>query len=94
MLIAIKLAMNRDSYDMGTQKRIILACIALHKFIRDSQLRDKQFDRCDEDENYVPKVQRQSTTLAGDTALSGTNIDDMKARHEHIATAVFNARRR
>ena len=82
------------SYGLDTQKRIILACIALHNFIRDSQLRDKQFDRCDADENYIPKVQRQSVPLVGDTAPSETNTDDMKARRERIATALFNATRR
>ena len=82
------------SYGLDTQKRIILACIALHNFIRDSQLRDQLFDRFDEDENYVPKVQRQSITLAGDTAPSGLHRVDMDVRRDRIATALFNARRR
>ena len=81
------------SYGLDTQKRIILACIALHNFIRDSQLRDKQFDRCDADENYIPKIQRQSIPLVGDIAPSATNTYDMKARRESIATALFNATR-
>jgi hypothetical protein len=28
--------------------------MALHNFIRDSSLADKEFDRCDEDEDYMP----------------------------------------
>ena len=75
------------------RKRIILACIVLHNFIRDSQLRDKQLDRCDADENYIPKIQRQSIPLVGDIAPSATNTYDMKARRESIATALFNATR-
>jgi hypothetical protein len=70
------------SYGLVTQKRIILACIALHNFIRDSHLRDKQFDRCDADENYIPKVQRQSVTLAGDTAPSGLHTLDMNSTRD------------
>jgi hypothetical protein len=27
--------------------------MALHKFIRDSSLADKEFDHCDEDEDYM-----------------------------------------
>ena len=30
-----------------------MACLALHNFIRDSNLRDKKFDRCDADEDYL-----------------------------------------
>ena len=82
------------SYGLVTQKRIILACIALHNFIRDSNLRDKQFDRCDSDENYIPKVQRESVTLVGDTAPSGLHTVDMNSTRDRIATALFNARRR
>jgi hypothetical protein len=79
---------------MVTQKRIILACIALHNFIRDSNLRDKQFDQCDSDENYIPKVQRQSVTIVGETAPSGLHTVDMDVTGDSIATSAFNARRR
>ena len=41
------------SFSTTTQKHIIMACLALHNFIRDSNLRDKKFDRCDSDEDYL-----------------------------------------
>jgi hypothetical protein len=28
--------------------------MALHNFIRDSELRDEEFDKCDDDEDYMP----------------------------------------
>ncbi|XP_051207085.1 uncharacterized protein [Lolium perenne] len=80
------------SYGLVTQKKIILACIALHNFIRDSHLRDKQFDRCDSDENYIPKVQRQSITTPGDSAPGGQHTSSMNSTRDDIANALFNAR--
>jgi hypothetical protein len=80
------------SYGLVTQKRIILACIALHNFIRDSNLRDKQFDQCDLDENYIPKVQRQAITLAGDTAPGGKHTRSINSTCDDIANSLFNAR--
>ena len=46
--------LNLPSYPMLKQSKIIHACMALHNFIRDSALSDEEFDRCDEDENYMP----------------------------------------
>ena len=40
-------------YPPETQTHIIVACMALHKFIRMSGLRDRNFCCCDRDENYV-----------------------------------------
>jgi hypothetical protein len=34
--------------------QIIVACMAPHNFIRMSGLVDRDFDRCDRDENFVP----------------------------------------
>ena len=33
---------------------IILTCLALHSFIRESAMTDADFDMCDCDENYMP----------------------------------------
>lgn len=42
------------SYPVNKQARIIIACMALHNFIRDNELYDYHFDRCDRDEDYIP----------------------------------------
>ena len=44
--------MNLPSYPMRKQSKVILACMALHNFIRESAMRDADFDMCDSDENY------------------------------------------
>ena len=44
------------SFSPRTQKHIIIACMALHNFIRDRKLSDKIFDKCDADDEYVPPV--------------------------------------
>jgi hypothetical protein len=42
------------SFSPKRQKQIIIACMASHNFIRDSELRDEEFDKCDDDEDYMP----------------------------------------
>jgi hypothetical protein len=42
------------SYPMEKQTNIILACMVLHHFIRDSHENDDLFDMCHEDENFIP----------------------------------------
>ncbi|WVZ85459.1 hypothetical protein U9M48_032384 [Paspalum notatum var. saurae] len=42
------------SYPMLKQTKIILACMGLHNFIRESALSDADFDRYDRDESYMP----------------------------------------
>jgi hypothetical protein len=38
----------------GKASKDILACMALHNFIRDNHENDNLFDMSDEDENFVP----------------------------------------
>jgi hypothetical protein len=80
------------SYGLVTLRKIILACITLHNFIRDSHLRDKQFDRCDSDENYITKMQRKAITTPGDSALSIQHTRSMNSIRDDIASALLNAR--
>ena len=42
------------SFKPCTQKKIIIACMALHNYIRETKMPDEEFDKCDEDEDYVP----------------------------------------
>ena len=56
------------SYPQQKQSKIIVACIALHNFIRQSQLPDIEFDKCDQDENYVPLSMPTTTTNEMDSA--------------------------
>jgi hypothetical protein len=44
------------SFSAERQKDIIIACFALHNFIRDSQLRDKEFERCNADDEYMSRA--------------------------------------
>jgi hypothetical protein len=46
---------SMSSFLPRRQKHIIIACMTLHNFIRDISLRDGDFDKCDEDEDYMPQ---------------------------------------
>ena len=56
--------LNLPSYPMPKQSQTIIACMAIHNFIRESALPDVDFDRCDHDENYVPHVEGASSSQA------------------------------
>jgi hypothetical protein len=81
------------SFSVERQKEIIIACFALHNFIRDSQLRDKEFGRCDADEEYMPggsNVEEQ--TQDGGHDVDGENEVTMNTIRDRIATSLANAR--
>jgi hypothetical protein len=64
---------SMPSFSPRTQKHIIIDCFALHNFIRDSNLRDKEFERCDADEQYlVPSISATTQTQEDGSEDVGT----------------------
>jgi hypothetical protein len=83
------------SFSLERQKEIIIACFALHNFIRDSQLRDKKFDRCDADKEYMPRASRASNVeeqTQDGGHVEGENEVNMNTIRDLIATSIANAR--
>ena len=75
------------SFSPRTQKHIIIACLALHNFIRDSKLRDKEFDKCDANEDYLPRVARRVEQTQPDDVPEGENDDTMNTIRNRIVDA-------
>ena len=46
-------------YSLHTQKKIVVATATLHNFIRKHAFEDEEFDRCDNDQDYMPQVFRE-----------------------------------
>jgi hypothetical protein len=70
------------------QSEIILTCMALHNFIRDSALSDQEFDKCDEDENYMPMPSQNPSDQSINNNQLGHDID-MNALHDSICNALM-----
>ena len=63
--------------------------MALHNFIRDSQLQDREFDRCDADKKYL--LQQIMVQTQGDENPDGENEDTMNTIRSRIADALVSA---
>jgi hypothetical protein len=76
-----RILLNVPSYSMEKQTKIIIACMALHNFIRDSNLSDVHFDTLASDETYVD----------GDMGASTSDVvdhEDMGGVRDAIAQAL------
>jgi hypothetical protein len=65
--------------------------MTLHNFIRQSKLRDKEFDKCDADENYIPGAGRATPLLGDDIALA-VDENTMNTTRERIANSLMVGR--
>jgi hypothetical protein len=75
-----------SSYPIEKQAKIILACMTLHNFIRDSNKNDDLFDMCDKDEDFVPC---HEDTTSSHSQLYGQEKGDMNALRDSIAFALM-----
>ncbi|XP_025818423.1 uncharacterized protein LOC112894820 isoform X2 [Panicum hallii] len=84
-----RMLLKVPSYPPAKQARIIVACMALHNFIRESKLMDEHFDRCDRDEHYVPVEASMSQTRTRDTGRldEDCNINEFR---DQMANALYS----
>lgn len=80
-----RILLNLPSYPVNKQSKIIVACMALHNFIRDSAVHDVHFE---EDFQEDDGNSTQPSTDGGGGAL-GDDID-MGALRDAIAVAMVS----
>src|SRR5688572_29284847 len=84
-----RILLKVPSYPIPKQSQIIVACMALHNFIRESHMEDEDFDRCDRDENYVPR--EASTSQPPPQNTQSRNEDtNMNVFRDQIASSLYN----
>ncbi|WVZ94828.1 hypothetical protein U9M48_040672 [Paspalum notatum var. saurae] len=84
-----KMLLKVPAYPPAKQARLIVACMALHNFIRESKLMDVDFARCDRDEHYVPIEASLSQPRRRETR--GLEEDrNMNAFRDQLANALYN----
>jgi hypothetical protein len=64
-----------------------MACLALHNFIRESNLHDKEFERCVNNDNYLVESVEEEEEESQDVE----NDDTMNIIHTRIADALVSA---
>jgi hypothetical protein len=81
-----RILLDLPSYPMLKQSKIIHVCMTLHNFIRDSKIADELFDRCDQDEDYMPIPSCPHASGLGEEEGAMNNFRDQ------IANALFARR--
>jgi hypothetical protein len=74
------------SYSMEKQTKIIIACMVLHNFIRDSALDDKLFAQCDANKDFLPDVDEATTTQPH---VNGEEESDMNNLRDSITDGLM-----
>ncbi|XP_004964755.1 protein ALP1-like isoform X1 [Setaria italica] len=88
-----RILMGIPSFPMHKQSKIIVACMAIHNFIRENSVADREFDLYDCDENGVP-MPGTSNRGGGETSTQVEEEDsNMNAFRDEIAHALYNRSR-
>jgi hypothetical protein len=88
-----RILLNVPSYPTKKQSKIIVACMALHNFIRDSALADRDFELVDEDENFIPMIKASiddGDKIAQDGDAIVQEDINMNSLRDEIANELFS----
>ena len=76
-----RILLNLPSYPVNKQSKIIVACMALHNFIRECDLEDPHFQDVEDDSPHP---------IYDNTDDGGTGDDVMNAFRDAVATAMVS----
>jgi hypothetical protein len=79
-----RILLSLPSFSLTKQSKIIIACMALHNFIRDSVIHDRDFDE------YVPSSRHVDDVVVGESSSTATDELDMSAFRDSIANALVS----
>lgn len=86
-----RILLNLPRYPMPKQILIIIVCMAIHNFIRESALSDVEFDRCEQDENYMLEVEGAYGCQRNSASYYLVDDDqNMNQFRDFIANALFS----
>ncbi|XP_072148403.1 protein ALP1-like [Setaria viridis] len=85
-----RILLDLPSYPMQKQSEIIIACMALHNFIRESFIGDADFDLVDHDENYVSFTEGTSSDGNVSSIRHGDEDQNMNEFRDWIADGLFS----
>lgn len=83
-----RMLLDMPKFSARKQTRIIVACMVLHNFIRESRIADREFDMCDADANYFPMPHSSQDNWPEDEPLAEDT--NMNAFRDELANALFN----
>jgi hypothetical protein len=78
-----RILLNLPSFSLRKQSKIIIACMALHNFIQDSAIHDRDFDQ------HVPTSLGHDVPV-GESSSSTSDELDMSAFRDAIANALVS----
>jgi len=84
-----RILLDLPRFPMAKQSKIIMACMTLHNFIRQSSMMDDLFDLYDQDENYISIEEEISTQATRGTARFGDEDENMNQFRDWIANGLF-----
>jgi len=85
-----RILLDLPSYPMPKQSKIIVACMTLRNFIRESDLAYRDFDLCDHYENYVPLAEASSSQANGANMRHGDEDQNLNRFRDWKANGLFN----
>jgi hypothetical protein len=89
-----RILIKMPSYPMEKQKMIVAATMCLHNYIRETNVVDRDFHKCDRNPDYIPNIPSRYARHSNpsDTSTTASNDRNMDRFRDDIARAIFLSR--